>query len=784
MTTEIDAPEVPFEVIDAATGGPLKLAMQELRLTGRLLPVGARLMVRHVFRSAATKPIEAIYSFMLPRDAALRRFRIVGEGFRVESDLKPVAEAIKAYEKGIERGRLAGIARHYRDGLVNLTVGNLRPGETVAVYLELIAGVENRDDGFRFRFPFTVAPTYHPRALSVSPAPGVGEIEMPEDLFGDAILPAWRADASDLHRIGFEVSVALPGGAAEISSPSHPVRVAIADGAPAGVSLATAGDVPNRDLIIDVRARKAEPTVLAGVGSDGKGRVAAVIPSGSFGRRSEKPASVVFVVDRSGSMEGVEMQHALKSVEVCLGALGPRDRFSIVAFDDRTEVFAAQLREATSEAREEAKRFLAKINARGGTELLQALQCAFTILEGAGGDVLLITDGQVSETERIFADAKAAGVRVHCLGIGSASQDRFLSLLARETGGTSRFLSPSERVDLAAVALFGSIGRPVATDIKVEVTGLDGAQVSPQPASAIHEGTPLVLFGAAPAGGEGEIVISWEGDGERKHLALPVNVGADGDGETLRMLHGARLITDLEAQYAEELEGETGRLERRRQTRIGRVLEELGREYGLANRCLALVAVVERAGDIAGEVPHTTIVPVGMPEGVAFGAYFEGACLLNEMHRTATRQWRCAFHADLAPGPRSLRLSPAPDETTVELLMELASRIEPDGGMPGATPEDRILATLLALIAFASDGRVAPAEVFRPHIARLLAFLDAADLAPLADEQQAAARAVADRLRAGKSLRGSWRRLAREYLQSGTVEREKAWESVGKALGK
>ena len=48
--------------------------------------------------------------------------------------------------------------------MVNLTVGNIRPNEMVTVRLEILAGLELRDDGFRFRFPFTLAPGYHARA--------------------------------------------------------------------------------------------------------------------------------------------------------------------------------------------------------------------------------------------------------------------------------------------------------------------------------------------------------------------------------------------------------------------------------------------------------------------------------------------------------------------------------------------------------------------------------------------------------------------------------------------
>ena len=102
--------------------------------------------MQHIFRAEEERPLEIVYCFPLPRDAALRRFRIVGEGFEAHSELKETEDALKAYEEGISRGSLAALARQYGDGLINLNVGNIRPGETVSVYLEILAGVELRDD--------------------------------------------------------------------------------------------------------------------------------------------------------------------------------------------------------------------------------------------------------------------------------------------------------------------------------------------------------------------------------------------------------------------------------------------------------------------------------------------------------------------------------------------------------------------------------------------------------------------------------------------------------------
>ena len=55
--------------------------------------------------------------------------------------------------------------------------------------------------------------------------------------------------------------------------------------------------------------------------------------------------------------------------------------------------------------------------------------------------------------------------------------------------------------------------------------------------------------------------------------------------------------------------------------------------------------------------------------------------------------------------------------------MDLASALEPDGGMPGKDAESRAAATLAALLAFVSQGHTPTSGAFRSHVARLIKFL-------------------------------------------------------------
>jgi Ca-activated chloride channel homolog len=780
------SPANAFAPVSAHSGKAIQLAMQKLWLVGRVTPFGARLFVRHMFRSGENKPLEVIYSFGLPRDAALRRFRITGEGFSVASELKPVDKAVEEYERGLEEGHTAALARQHGDGVVNLTVGNIRPGEEVTVNLEILAGVESRDDGFRFRFPFTLAPAYHSRARAAEVRPGIGEIELPADEFGDVVLPQFVSDASSLHEVGFDLTAVMMRPIAETASPSHSIKVVNLGADRSRVSLATAKDVPNRDLVLDVRTKESLLGAIGGTGSDGKGHFAAIVTSDAFKAKTEagsdEPRRIVFVVDRSGSMNGAPIEQARKAVEACLGALGESDAFGLVAFDSHVESFGSGLITATKKNRDEAKAFMAKIDARGGTELAAGVKAAAAMLRDSnlgqgGGDIFIVTDGQVMGTERIIAEVRAEEIRIHCLGIGSASQDRFLSQLARETGGVSRFLTPRERVDMGAVELFAAIGRPLATELEAKVEGFADGSVMPDPPKFAFSGTPIVLFGEASGPGVGRLALAWSGKGGRQTLELPLHIAAGGEGEILRLLRGARLITDLENRLTGSDDREENDMPERRTDRVRRRLAALSESYGLASTQTALVAVVKRSGDKPGDPPVTRVVPVGLAQDVDAEAYFPHTIAMNLASGPSDIecfQSVSVLSKRIMPGRNEFLLSKTEaddrdidNDAALKRLLELAASLEPDGGMPGKTEEERLQATILALLQFLEAGHSTAHGAFRAHVQRLVDYLEKSKIHTDIVKQ------IIELGRSGRALPGEWEKRRRGL---------KLWEEIRIAL--
>jgi hypothetical protein len=284
------------------------------------------------------------------------------------------------------------------------------------------------------------------------------------------------------------------------------------------------------------------------------------------------------------------------------------------------------------------------------------------------------------------------------------------------------------------VDLFAATGEPAAEGVSVTVEGIEQAFIAPEPPASVPAGSPLLVFGETAGPGEGRLAIEVR---RGRRVELHLTIGDAGLGETLRLMQGARLVTDLESRLDAAAPG----VAKREQERIRKRLESLGSELGLANRRMALVAVVERAGDRPGEIPKTVVVPVGMPQDTDFGSYFQTAPLTSRLMKparlTPARMPDLTVEAclaDMAAPPPASRpkfksgrrfasamASYGPPED--DPLMDLIARLEPDGGMPGGSESERLLRSAAALLCLLAAGHSRSRGAFRMHVGRLMDYL-------------------------------------------------------------
>jgi Ca-activated chloride channel family protein len=497
--------------------GPLPLKALDLHTNIEGLIAETTLTERFV--NTHREPLEATYIFPLSDRAAVTSFRLEVAGRVVEGVLKERGEARKEYEEALQAGHRAAITEEERPGVFTIRVGNLPAGETATVRLTLVGSVIFDAGEVTYRFPLVVAPRYIPG----TPLPGgsVGDGWAPDT---DAVPDASRITPPVLlpgypYPVQLNLTVDVVGAglpAEKFRSSLHAVTSETVGGA---TRIAVQpGERINRDFILRYHlgtpSTAAALTLVPDADVDaGTFMLTLLPPAGSA--QATRPRDLVFVLDRSGSMAGWKMVAARRALGRMIDTLTERDRFTVYAFDDTIEVTPVcgdSVAAASDRNRYRTIEWLAKVDARGGTEMAQPLDQAVRQLTGNRDRVLvLITDGQVGNEDQILASLaqRLQGIRIFTLGVDRAVNEAFLRRLAALGGGSCDVVESEDRLDEVMDKVQRRIGNPLLTGLHLEPAGLKVESDSLVPARLpdLFPGVPLTVFGRYRGAADGQVVL-------------------------------------------------------------------------------------------------------------------------------------------------------------------------------------------------------------------------------------------------------------------------------------
>jgi Ca-activated chloride channel family protein len=225
------------------------------------------------------------------------------------------------------------------------------------------------------------------------------------------------------------------------------------------------------------------------------------VQAGSVANRTQPATHLVLAIDLSHSMRrGGRLEMVQQGVERLLDQIGPRDRLSLVVFQ---EEIVQHIELATRDDAADIRQVLAELSPRGGSNLAAGLQqgAALAMLAdvpaGCTRRLVLITDSPaempadtLDQVRQLLIAARDAGVRLDVLDLaGLATTDPVLTDLAQNLGGN---LSPVNSPRALGWALLDSLtgGSPiVAADAKLTL------QFNPNAVAAYrlvgHEASPL-----------------------------------------------------------------------------------------------------------------------------------------------------------------------------------------------------------------------------------------------------------------------------------------------------
>lgn len=537
--------------------------LQSVNAKGTVSGLLFELSVEQHYVNARDTNIEAVYTFPVPWNAVLLGVEfVIGEKV-LQGSVVAKADAERTYESALEDGNSAVMVERAGDGMYTVNVGNLLPREQATVrfrYAQLLSFTQGR---IRLTVPTTIAPRYgNPQSSGLQPHQ----------------VPPTALHADYPFTLGIDVMGDL--ASATFSSPSHGLSVRSVEGTVA-ISLGSGARL-DRDFVLVAEGLSGRS--LSTLGRDGEGYVAlaSICPVAS-NAPSSAPINLKILVDCSGSMNGERIDAARRALHEVLSHLEPADNFTFSRFGSEVWHCNPSLMAATPRAIAKAGHWVTETLAdMGGTEMNNALMSTFALAKPFDANFLLITDGDVWDTDRLVSTAEKAGQRVFAVGIGSAAASSLLHALASRTGGACELVASNTEVQGAIMRMFRRMRQTPVSDVSVAWEGQAAWKTSP--GQTVLAGETLHLYAGFAEAPPATATLGWceQPDGTRHVVEVPVN-DIVSSGDTL-----ARMAASMRMEHATPSERHA-----------------LALQYGLVSATTNLVLVHER---------HEAEKPTAMPK--------------------------------------------------------------------------------------------------------------------------------------------------------------------------
>lgn len=220
---------------------------------------------------------------------------------------------------------------------------------------------------------------------------------------------------------------------------------------------------------------------------------------------------VQFVLDTSGSMQGQKIEQARNALRFFVDSLRPGDLFNVIPFSTEARPFFDAPVAATKESLDAARAKISELEARGGTNIEEALSLALqNALPATGIEAglqpvpitVFLTDGlpTVGQTDieqllKTFEDENPKGSRVFVFGVGNDVNTRLLDKIAQETRGDRDYVREGEDIEVKTGALFEKLSHPVLTDVELVFDGIEVSELEPKQLPDLFKGSRLLVLG-------------------------------------------------------------------------------------------------------------------------------------------------------------------------------------------------------------------------------------------------------------------------------------------------
>lgn len=201
------------------------------------------------------------------------------------------------------------------------------------------------------------------------------------------------------------------------------------------------------------------------------------------------PMNLSVVLDRSGSMQGAKIEKARQAAAIAIDKLGDDDIFSLVTYDNETDLLIVPERVGGSSHREELKSRINRIQPGGGTGLhagvvMGAEQVRRFFESERVNRVILLSDGianvgpsSPSDLARLGRELRGDGIAVSTIGLGDDYNEDLMTALAESSSANYYYVKDAEKLPGIFAEELGASRSLLARSITIRINAPDGVRL-------------------------------------------------------------------------------------------------------------------------------------------------------------------------------------------------------------------------------------------------------------------------------------------------------------------
>ena len=496
--------------------------IDSLEVNAKVADQVARVQVAQTFQNTGSVQMEVCFVFPLPYDGAIDQLTLLVDGKEYDAKLLSKEEARKRYEEIVRKNRDPALLEWVGTGMFQTSVFPIPPGAKRTVTLRYSQLLRKSYGLTDFIFPLSTA----------------------------------KYTCEPLEKLSIRLAIESNEPIKNVYSPTHAVDIERPDKKHAVVEYEAKKIIPGEDfrLFYDSGEKSVGASVVSYRPKADEDGYFLLMASPALKAEDEKPMAktVVFVVDRSGSMSGEKIKQAKGAAKFVLNNLRKGDLFNIIAYDSEVETFRPELEKFNDETRAAAIGFVEGLYAGGSTNIDGALKRALAMLADGKRPtyVLFLSDGLPTTGETGEAaivkhseEANDVRARVFAFGVGYDVNSRLMDRLARANFGLSQYVRPNEDIEASVAALYRKIGAPVMTDVQVEFvpdwktptilgSPVARARVYPKGRFDLFAGDQMVLVGRYMVQAKGKVRLIGSIGGKEQSLEFPAELVEKSDDDT------------------------------------------------------------------------------------------------------------------------------------------------------------------------------------------------------------------------------------------------------------